>query len=166
MKASRIFILACLFVAGSTSPAMAQSRKEKKQQTEQAVSRAIESKNYKISVNRATPMQGGSKFLTDSYSVEVRNDSIYSYLPYFGVAYSLPYGGGKGLNFKEPISEYTTEYGKKGEARITLKVRNEEDNYTYNITIYPNGTSSIQVTPTNRQSISFSGDMELKQQKQ
>ena len=107
-------------------------------------------------------MKGGSKHLTSDYSLEIRNDSVYSYLPYFGVAYNVPYGGGKGLNFSAPLSEYTSAYNKKGNAKITLEVRNEEDNYLYNITIYPNGSSNIQVTPTNRQSISFSGEMDLK----
>lgn len=163
MKANKLFILAGLIVLGSiTSPATAQSKKEKKQKTEQAVRRAIDVKDYKINVNQVTPMKGGSKHLTSNYSVEVRNDSIYSYLPYFGVAYNIPYGGGKGLNFNAPISEYTTEYSKKGNAKITLRLRNDEDNYIYNITVYPNGMSDIQVTPTNRQSISFSGEMDIK----
>lgn len=162
MKANKLFILVVLLICGSMTPVMAQTKKEKKQQTEQAVREAIDAKKYKIDVNRVMPMKGGSKHLTSDYSLEIRNDSIYSYLPYFGVAYTIPYGGGKGLNFNAPLSEYTSEYSKKGNARITLKVRNEEDNYIYNITIYPNGTSSIQVTPTNRQSISFSGEMDIK----
>lgn len=162
MKANKLFILAVLLICGSMTPVMAQTKKEKKQQTEQAVREAIDAKKYKIDVNRVMPMKGGSKHLTSDYSLEIRNDSIYSYLPYFGVAYTIPYGGGKGLNFNAPLSEYTSEYSKRGNARITLKVRNEEDNYIYNITIYPNGTSSIQVTPTNRQSISFSGEMDIK----
>lgn len=167
MKANKLFILAGLIVLGGiTSPATAQSKKEKKQKTEQAVRRAIDAKDYKINVNRVTPMKGGSKHLTSNYSVEVRNDSIYSYLPYFGVAYNIPYGGGKGLNFNAPISEYTTEYSKKGNAKITLRLRNDEDNYIYNITIYPNGMSDIQVTPTNRQSISFSGEMDIKKKEE
>lgn len=162
MKANKLFILAVLLICSSMTPVMAQTKKEKKQQTEQAVREAIDAKKYKIDVNRVMPMKGGSKHLTSDYSLEIRNDSIYSYLPYFGVAYTIPYGGGKGLNFNAPLSEYTSEYSKKGNARITLKVRNEEDNYIYNITIFPNGTSSIQVTPTNRQSISFSGEMDIK----
>jgi len=32
--------------------------------------------------------------LTSPYSVEIRNDSIISHLPYYGRAYSIPYGGG------------------------------------------------------------------------
>ena len=61
------------------------------------------------------PMKGGSKHLTSDYSLEIRNDSVYSYLPYFGVAYNVPYGGGKGLNFSAPLSEYTSTYSKKRE---------------------------------------------------
>lgn len=113
MKTNRLFIGLCLIVLGGASPMMGQSKKEKQQKKEKAVSLAIEARKYKIDVNRATPMKGGSKYLTSPYSIEVRNDSLYSYLPYFGVAYNIPYGGGKGLNFKESISEYTTEHEKK-----------------------------------------------------
>ena len=162
MKANKLFLLAGLLLSGSMIPITAQNKKEKKQQREQAVREAVDAKAYKINVDRVMPMKGGSKHLTSDYSLEIRNDSVYSYLPYFGVAYNVPYGGGKGLNFSAPLSEYTSTYSKKGNAKITLKVRNEEDNYLYNITIYPNGSSNIQVTPTNRQSISFSGEMDLK----
>lgn len=162
MKTSKLFVLTGLLALSSLCPLMAQSKKEKKAQTEQAVRTAIDAKHYKINVNRATPMKGGSKYLTSNYTLEIRNDSLFSYLPYFGVAYNIPYGGGKGLIFNAPISEYTTEYNKKGTARINLKLRNDEDNYLYHITIFPDGSSSIQVTPTNRQSISFSGEMDIK----
>ena len=162
MKANKLFLLASLLLSGSMIPITAQNKKEKKQQREQAVREAVDAKAYKINVDRVMPMKGGSKHLTSDYSLEIRNDSVYSYLPYFGVAYNVPYGGGKGLNFSAPLSEYTSTYSKKGNAKITLKVRNEEDNYLYNITIYPNGSSNIQVTPTNRQSISFSGEIDLK----
>ncbi len=31
------------------------------------------------------PMRGGSRNLTTNYTLEIRNDSVFSYLPYFGV---------------------------------------------------------------------------------
>lgn len=147
MKANKLFLLASLLLSGSMIPITAQNKKEKKQQREQAVREAVDAKAYKINVDRVMPMKGGSKHLTSDYSLEIRNDSVYSYLPYFGVAYNVPYGGGKGLNFSAPLSEYTSTYSKKGNAKITLKVRNEEDNYLYNITIYPNGTAVTYRSP-------------------
>ena len=75
------------------------------------------------------PMKGRSRSLTSNYSVEVRNDSVFSYLPYFGEAYNIPYGGGKGLIFNAPISQYQTKHLKKGKVQINFKVNNEEDKY-------------------------------------
>lgn len=161
MKVTRLFLLACVVGVGNISLVNAQDKQGKKEQTEQAVRQKVDSNHYKINVNRAYPMKGGSKMLTSSYSLEVKNDSVYSYLPYFGVAYNIPYGGGKGLNFNAPLSDYELEYNKKGAAKIKFKSRNDEDTYTYNVTIYPDGGTNIQVTPVNRQSISFSGDMDM-----
>lgn len=161
MKTGKQSILIGLLALGCMHPVAAQDKKKEKQQTEEAVRKAIDTRNYKINVDRAMPMKGGSKYLTSDYSVEIKNDSVYSYLPYFGVAYQIPYGGGKGLVFNAPISEYTLRYNKKGKAQISLKLRNEEDSYIYDITVYPDGGSNIQVTPVNRQPISFSGKMDL-----
>ena len=84
MKANKLFLLASFFLSSSLTPIAAQSKKEKKQQTEQAVREAVDAKTYKINVDRVMPMKGGSKPLTSDYSLEIRNDSVYSYLPYFG----------------------------------------------------------------------------------
>lgn len=107
-----------------------------------------------------TPMKGRSRALTSSYYLAVRNDSIFSCLPYVGEAYSVPYGGGKGLVFDAPIEHYEAEPGKKGRMEIQIKIRNEEDSYLYRLTVQPNGSVSVNVQPTRRQPISFSGRME------
>ena len=83
MKANKLFLLASLLLSGSMIPITAQNKKEKKQQREQAVREAVDAKAYKINVDRVMPMKGGSKHLTSDYALEIRNDSVYSYLPYF-----------------------------------------------------------------------------------
>ena len=80
-------------------------------------------------------MRGGSRNLTTNYTLEIRNDSVFSYLPYFGVAYNAPYGGGKSLNFNASITGYTTRALKKGKIQIDFKTRSDEDNYEYRLTI-------------------------------
>lgn len=160
MKTSKLILLGLICMI-ATVPASAQSRNEKKAQIERAVKEAIDSQTYKINVDRMQPMRGGSRTLTTNYSLQVRNDSVYSYLPYFGVAYNVPYGGGKGLVFSEPITEYKTKELKKGKMQIDFKTRSEGDNYEYSLTIYPNGSTTIHVQASNRQSISYTGDMEV-----
>lgn len=96
----------------------AQSKQERKEQKEKAVKEIVDSDRIKIDVDRVVPMAGRSVNLTSPYSLEIHGDSILSYLPYFGRAYSAPYGGGEGL-------------------------------------------TTINVTPVNKQAITFYGDVAL-----
>ena len=110
---------------------------------------------------RALPARGRSVTLTSPYSVEIRNDSVISYLPYYGRAYSIPYGGGEGLNFKAPLTDYKLEWDKKETAKIKFSARSEEDKFDFIIDVFSNGSSSIFVNMQNRQSISFQGELDM-----
>ena len=136
-------------------------RPQKKEQKKEAVKKLIASENYKIDVRTAMPMRGRSIPLTSPYSLEIRNDSVISYLPYFGRAYSIPYGGGDGLDFKAPLKEYDMKMDKKGNAVIEFVARNPEDRYEFRAKVYTNGEASINVNMQNRQSISFQGELEM-----
>ena len=98
-------------------PATAQSRSEKKTRIERIVKEAIAARQYKINVDRMKPMRGSSSSLTTNYTLEVRNDSVFSYLPYFGVAYNAPYGGGKSLNFNAPSPDTQPSLSKKAKPK-------------------------------------------------
>lgn len=166
MKTIRIIFSLLLVIAISISNLSAQSRKEKKELKRQVVEKLITSGKYKIDVNRALPARGRSISLTSLYSIEIRNDSVISYLPYFGRGYSIPYGGGNGLNFKAPITGYSFEQDKKGTARIKFSARSPEDKFDFNVSVYSNGSSSIFVNMQNRQSISFSGELDIKEKEE
>lgn len=157
-KNKRLSLLTMLlFVVLSTLSA--QSRKEAKAEKEQAIKEIIASENYKIDVATAYPRRGRVVQLTSLYYLEIRNDSVFSYLPYFGRAYSIPYGGGKGLMFKAPIEKYKMEYDKRGVARAELTTESVEDRVKFGITIYSNGSSRIDATMQQRESISYAGDL-------
>lgn len=159
-----VLVLGIALLAGGQS-LFAQSKKEKREQKEMQVKEMIESGRFIIDVNRAVPMSGRAVNLTSSYSLELRGDSVLSYLPYFGRAYSAPYGGGKGLNFTDTVSEYDLSYDKKGVARIKFRTRTDEDNYAFNVQVFPNGSSTISVTPVNKQGITFYGEVAPKKEK-
>ena len=93
------------------------------------------------------------------YSLEVRNDSMFSHLPYMGEARNLPYGGGVGLNFDEHISSYVQQQQKNDEYLIEIGVKNTEDVYVYTIRVFDNGRSSIDVRSRLRDPISYSGEL-------
>lgn len=153
-----LLVLGIAFCIGGHS-LFAQSKKEKKEYIKELVKEQVENREYTIEVNRALPTGGRSVNLTSLYELKVQGDSVYSYLPYFGRAYSVPYGGGDGLRFETVMTDYNVTYDKKGTARIQFKAITNEDNFTFNISVFDNGSASINVTPTNRQQISFNGEI-------
>jgi len=162
MKTIKIFILAGLILVTSGQILSAQSKKEINEQKSKEIKEMIEQRRFTIDVVRAMPMNGRSINLTSPYSFEMRGDSAISYLPYYGRAYSLPYGGGDGMRFTKTITDYQCSFDKKGTAQIKFMTRTDDDTYRFDIRIYSNGSTSIQVLPTNKQTISYDGSLSPK----
>ena len=151
-------LLAAVLLCGC---ATSEERAAQKAEQVKKVTAALNRRQYKIAIARMYPMNGPSKTVTYGYSVEVKNDSLFSYLPYFGRAYNVPYGGGKGLNFSAPIGSYQEEVAKNGKRRIEIGLTNEEDTYLYILEVFDNGSSTVSVMSRQREQISYSGDMEF-----
>ena len=96
MKNVRLFFLIGIVLMIGGQSLYSQNKKERKEQKAKEIKEMIEGGRFTIEVDRALPMGGRSVNLTTPYSLEMRGDSAISYLPYFGRAYSLPYGGGDG----------------------------------------------------------------------
>ncbi|MCD8263243.1 MAG: DUF4251 domain-containing protein [Tannerellaceae bacterium] len=155
----RLLVLGMVVLLSGVQPLSAQTKKDLKVEKEQLMRELVDDDCFHINVDRAIPQQGGSKYLTSPYSLEVCGESVKSYLPYFGRAYSVPYGGGKGLIFDSTITGYQRTYDSKGNATIKFNTRTDEDNYKFQIEIFTNGSATISVVPVNRQAISFHGEV-------
>ncbi len=160
----RFFIFSVLIVLMAILWCSCTSSEEKAAQMAELsanVTNALNNRDYKIAIDRMYPMRGSSRHVSFGYSVEVRNDTLISYLPYFGRAYNVPYGGGKGLNFTAPISSYQEFMKRNGQRHIEIGVTNDEDTYFYTIEVFNNGSSSIDVQARQRERISYSGNIEF-----
>lgn len=159
MRKTTIVFIACmaLFILGgcATTADRAEARKQMAQQVEQALA----DRHFSISVDMMYPRRGRTVNLTTDYSLEVRGDTLISYLPYFGRAYNLPYGGGKGLNFTAPITGYQALKVKKDMTRVIIETQNDEDQYIYQIELFDNGSASVYVNSRERESINYTGRM-------
>ena len=164
MKNIRLLFLmgVVLFLGGQSL--YSQTKKEKKEQKAKDIKEMIDEQRFTIDVDRALPMGGRTVHLTTPYSLEMRGDSAISYLPYFGRAYSLPYGGGDGLRFEESITDYQSSFDKKGTARIKFVTRTKEDTFRFDVQVFSTGSAIISVTPTNRQSITYQGELAPKKE--
>jgi len=161
MKTKKILSSVFLILFLGTFTLSAQSKQSRKKEKEKAVKELVDSGNYKIDVSMAYPQRGRSVPLTSFYSLEIRNDSVISHLPFYGRAYSIPYGGGNGLSFKAPVEEYDISKNmKKKKYEVKLKTKTSEDTFQFNIDIFFDGSSNINVNMQNRESIHFSGDID------
>lgn len=96
------------------------------------------------------------RMLTPGYDLRITRDSVVAYLPYFGRAYSAPLNlMGGGVQFTSIKFDYKVEERKKGGWNIIIKPNDVDDNQQLNLTVFSNGSASVQVTSNNRQAIQF-----------
>jgi hypothetical protein len=133
--------------------------------TKNAVSNAslqqmINAKNYTFLAQYAQPLSGRQIPLTTEYTLTVRNDSLLSYLPYFGQAYVAPINPeDAGLMFTSTNFDYVANSTNKGGYTITIKPKDEAKANQLILNITSTGYASLQVLSQNRQAISFRGVM-------
>ncbi|MCF0177746.1 MAG: DUF4251 domain-containing protein [Bacteroidales bacterium] len=118
---------------------------------------ALKDKNFTITADFIIPLRGGSSAITGGYHITVNGDELMSDLPYYGEAWSLPYGGGHGLHFTSDIEKM--KYRRVSDHyEINLKARDTEGTFDYFITIYDTGRAEIQVESTFFDTVRYTGD--------
>ena len=128
---------------------------------ERTVAEAIAAKQWRIDINSMNTMRYGARSASPDFYLELRGDTLHSYLPYLGQAQVSPMlSPSIGLNFEEPVLSYKESMPKsKKYTQIDIDARTREDSYHYVIEIYDSGQSTIRVRSLNRDPISFDGTM-------
>ena len=160
----KIILISILALSVCISNAQEMSKKEKKaaQKAEQIekTKALIKAASWQFDARQMIPTQGKSKSLTSPYHVILHDETVDSYLPYYGRAYRAEYGSTESpMTFKSDISEYTVENWKKGGWIIKFNAKNKTDNLDFIFTIAETGSATLSVTSTNRQSITYYGDI-------
>ena len=159
--------MACVLLTLIVLMGCATSKEKTARKTEQAdrVESALAERHYKISVNMmidpSETQEKRNELLSHPYRLEVRNDSLISFLPKNGYNMYMNTLGQRGLILSEPISSYKEVLTKKGKRHIKIGVEEEDDSYTFLIDVDANGDSYISVYPRKRERISFYGNLIL-----
>ena len=159
MKPYLLLLSLSLFLLPSCG-ALVPSREEQQRIAAQ-VDRQLNERHYRIGIDYMTPLRGGGKVVSGSYSVTVDGAVIDSHLPYVGRAHSIPYGGGKVLTFKDEIDGYADEGWKRGRRTVILSTDNGEDVLIYTLSISEDGRADVRVQCRNRDDISYQGTLEM-----
>ncbi len=155
----KIVCLCLLLTIGSCITVIAQdTHKEKHASKVALIKNLVESQHYVFVAQMVLPMNGNTRQLTSEYDVKVSKDTISSYLPYFGRAYSASLNpDDAGIKFVSKDFKYKTTSHKKGVWDIQISPVDTKNVQQLNFFISEDGYASLQVILTDRQSISFNG---------
>ncbi len=149
-----------LLNAQETKKSKKEKKAEKNAQLVEETSKLVESKNFIFKARTANPMGGRTVNLTTEYGVKVMADSVYSYMPYFGRAYNAAYGSmDSPMTFETPIVDYSSEETKKG-YRVKFTAKIATDRIDFSFQIMETGNTTLSVNSTNRQAITYYGNIE------
>ena len=161
--AAIICLMTLVVLSGcATSEASRAAKAEQLALTKAKIEEGLALRKYTIDIESAQPQAPmGVINLSSPYSVTVDGDTLKSDLPFFGRAYNIPYGGGKGLRFEAPITNYYVDSTHRNRHIIYIDAVDTEDTYLYIITLFDGGTASVSVTPRQRSHINFSGKFRI-----
>jgi hypothetical protein len=153
MKYLKAVSLMMILAAASFNTLRAQDDKK-----DQEVKKLIEDKNFVFFAQTASPTGAPLRQLSYGFDLRVLGDSVVSYLPYFGRAYSAPIDPSDGgFHFTSTSFDYKVIDRKKGGWDIIIKPKDTKDVREMALTTFDNGSSTLRVMSNNRQPISFNG---------
>jgi len=121
------------------------------------LAQAINNNRWDFKAEYAQPASGQRRYISGSYYVQCRKDTLIVALPYYGRLNSAAGASNQDpLDFKSTDFKLTKEKRKKGGWLVTIKPSNSEVQ-SMNFTFFDNGTAQANFTMTNRSAIDFSG---------
>jgi hypothetical protein len=163
-----MLVSASMLYGQETRMTRKEAKAAQKAQLAEKTKALVNSGTWQFDATQMLPTSGRSRTLTSSYRVIVKDSEIDSYLPYFGRAYRAEYGSTDSpMSFKGEIQDLTVEDWEKGGWVISFKTENKNDRLEYTFHIGETGSATLMVNSTNRQQISYYGDLvEIEREKQ
>lgn len=134
----------------------------------QELSELVNSREFEIENEWLSPLGGSMiNLIGNPNYIRFKGDSVDVFLPYYGVRQS---GGGYGRNggiiYKGPAENLNiTEDAAKNNILLNFEGRENNENLEFFITFFPGGSATTSVSSSQRQSISYRGDVKAWQEK-
>ncbi|MDR1054445.1 MAG: DUF4251 domain-containing protein [Prevotellaceae bacterium] len=162
---SMLLLVTSIFTSATTfaDDPVKQNKISKKEQKTNAIKEMIDTRDYTFIARTALPMTMPSKQLTGEYYLKISKDTIEAYLPYYGRAYTAPINEEGGIKFTSTDFTYKAEESKKG-WDINIETKDvSRHSYELSLFVSKSGMVSLQVNDSSRQSISFNGNIDMKE---
>ena len=164
----KIFTIIILILFAATSVFAQTTEKKSKKQLKaeqkalkiQLIKDLVDNKTFIFKATSVIPKNEKTRSLTTDFGIEVKNDSVFSYMPYFGNTYSRDYTSFKDspLGFMQPFESYKKTKTRSG-YDVDIRVDNNHDIIDLAFHISKNGNASLTASSINRQAISYMGEI-------
>jgi hypothetical protein len=155
-----IFSVTLIFAQSTEKKSKKQLKAEQKALKIQLIKELVDSKTFAFKATSVIPKNEKTRTLTSDFGIEVKNDSVFSYMPYFGNTYSRDYSSFKDspMGFMQPFESYKKTKTKSG-YDVDISVKNEHDVIDLAFHISKTGSASVTASSINRQAISYMGEV-------
>jgi hypothetical protein len=159
MKTITIMISAILFLV--LSGFQPNDRKERKLKKELAMIQLIDSGQFRFIAQSARSSLGNFNNLSTNYELVFDSLRVKAHLPYYGRAYSAPFGGEGGVKFDLKADKIEKDWNKRKKMfTIKTELSDNQDSYSIHLTASPSGYGDLKINFRNRQMISYYGRIE------
>lgn len=118
----------------------------------------IEKQNYAFIATSATSQGGRNIPLTSEYDLKVSKDTISSYLPFFGRAYTAPFNDTEGgIKFQSKDFSYNKTLKKKNGWSIVITPKDVSSINSLTLEISESGYGTLSITSNQKSFISYYG---------
>lgn len=156
-----ILVFSIIFGIFSLDLTAQDTKKQKQKAASQHIQAAVDSSKFVFQATSVTPARGRVIQLTSGYSLVVSPGEIVCELPYFGRAFSGGYGGTDGgIKFTSKTFDYAVKPKKKGGWDITIIPSDVSSIVKIFLSVTSSGNTTVRITSTDRDSISYSGVIE------
>mgnify|MGYP002795035044 CR=1 FL=1 len=152
------FILLLILSCGG----MKQSGSEENLKDFQKLSELVNSREFEIENEWLMPLGGSMiNLIGNPNYIRFKADSVDVFLPYFGVRQSGGgYGGNGGITYTGPVKDLEISEGAANKnIQLNFSGKHNSENLEFFITLYQGGSVTTLVSSSQRQSISYRGNV-------
>ncbi len=156
------FLLLCATLLLCFSCGSSRNNSEKMEQYSD-LQELVNSREFMIENQWAQPLTGSRiNLIGNTNYMRFKNDSINLHLPYFGVRHS---GGGYdregGINYEGPLKNLEiNENPEKNRIKLNFKAEQNSEDLSFIVVIFSGGKVNTSVTSSQRNTISYDGEIE------
>ncbi len=165
MKKISILILVAVFLG--ISGFQDENKKEKKARQRLEMAQLIQNGRFRFVARSVNSELGTFNHLTTSYDLVIDSMQVKAFLPYFGRAYSVPYGGSGGVHFDLTAESIEKNWNEKKKLfTISTELSDSEDSYSLYLTAGLDGYADLKINFRNRTWITYFGTIEKMESKE